>query len=162
MPIFDQGYQHWKGRLSGHAWRWLAITKQGLRGQFKSRLVRMVLLLAWLPALADGNISATTCLWGPRNAAVTTPTLRVRSEAWGGWRLSGAVDFVADADLADHLVVSATAAGEQVMAFVVPLTAAGLWIDPLRLMGGHRTFRIGFDDVEVIDPAAVLDGAELV
>ena len=115
---------------------------------------------AWLPSLADGNISATTCLWGPRNAAVTTPTLRVRSEAWGGWRLSGAVDFVADADLADHLVVSATASGERVMAFVVPLTAAGLWIDPLRLMGGHRTFRIGFDDVEVIDPAAVLDGAD--
>jgi len=68
---------------------------------------------AWLPALADGNISATTCLWGPRNAAVTTPTLRVRAEAWGGWRLSGAVDFVADADLADHLVVSASAAGER-------------------------------------------------
>ena len=115
---------------------------------------------AWLPSLVDGNISATTCLWGPRNAAVTTPTLRVRAEAWGGWRLSGAVDFVADADLADHLVVSATASGERVMAFVVPLTAAGLWIDPLRLMGGHRTFRIGFDDVEVIDPAAVLDGAD--
>jgi alkylation response protein AidB-like acyl-CoA dehydrogenase len=115
---------------------------------------------AWLPALADGNISATTCLWGPRNAAVTTPTLRVRSEAWGGWRISGAVDFVADADLADHLVVSATASGERVMAFVVPLAAAGLWIDPLRLMGGHRTFRIGFDDVEVIDPAAVLDGVD--
>src|SRR6201999_3522595 len=118
---------------------------------------------AWLPSLTDGSISATTCLWSPRNAAVTTPTLRVRSEAWGGWRLSGAVDFVADADLADHLVVSAAAAGgrgERVMAFVVPLTAAGLWIDPLRLMGGHRTFRIGFDDVEVIDPAAVLDGSD--
>ena len=36
MPIFDQGYQHWKGTLSGHAWRWLAITRQGLRGQLKS------------------------------------------------------------------------------------------------------------------------------
>ena len=21
MPIFDQGYQHWSGTLSGHAWR---------------------------------------------------------------------------------------------------------------------------------------------
>ncbi len=63
---------------------------------------------AWLPPLADGKISATTCLWSARDAAVIAPTLRARPEAWGGgWRLSGAVDFVADADLADHLVVSA-------------------------------------------------------
>ena len=27
MPIFDQGYQHWDGPLSGHAWRWLAVTR---------------------------------------------------------------------------------------------------------------------------------------
>ena len=25
MPIIDQGYQHWSGELSGHAWRWLTI-----------------------------------------------------------------------------------------------------------------------------------------
>ena len=31
MPIFDQGYQHWSGELSGHAWRWLAITRHGVR-----------------------------------------------------------------------------------------------------------------------------------
>jgi alkylation response protein AidB-like acyl-CoA dehydrogenase len=116
---------------------------------------------AWLPALADGNISATTCLWDARNAAVTAPALRARSDAWGGgWRLSGAVDFVADADLADHLVVCAAAEGERLIAFVVALTTAGLWIEPLRLMGGHRAFRIAFDDVEVSDPNAVLAGAD--
>jgi ABC-2 type transport system permease protein len=52
MPIFDQGYQHWNGTLSGHTWRWLAITKQGLRGQLKGRILRIVLMLAWMPALA--------------------------------------------------------------------------------------------------------------
>jgi ABC-2 type transport system permease protein len=52
MPIFDQGYQHWKGTLSGHGWRWLAITRQGLRGQLKNRNLRLVLLAAWAPALA--------------------------------------------------------------------------------------------------------------
>jgi alkylation response protein AidB-like acyl-CoA dehydrogenase len=113
---------------------------------------------SWLPRIADGNISATTCLWGVRNAAVTQPTLDARSEGWGGWRLSGAVDFVADADLADHLVVSAAEARNRVMAFVVPLTTPGLWIEPLRLMGGYRAFRIAFDDVEVADPNAVLAG----
>jgi ABC-2 type transport system permease protein len=61
MPIFDQGYQHWKGKLSGHAWRWLAICRHGLRGQFKNRIVRMVLLLAWLPALV---LVIAMALWG--------------------------------------------------------------------------------------------------
>jgi alkylation response protein AidB-like acyl-CoA dehydrogenase len=116
---------------------------------------------AWLPSLVDGKICATTCLWSARDAAVTAPTLRARSEAWGGgWRLSGVADFVADADLADHLVVSAVAEGERLMAFVVPLATAGLWIEPLQLMGGHRAFRIAFDDVEVPDPAAVLAGPD--
>jgi ABC-2 type transport system permease protein len=61
MPIFDQGYQHWKGTLSGHAWRWLAITKQGLRGQLKVRLIRLVLLVAWLPAIA---LVIAMAVWG--------------------------------------------------------------------------------------------------
>jgi ABC-2 type transport system permease protein len=61
MPIFDQGYQHWAGALSGHAWRWLTITRQGVRTGFKNRYLRMVLLLAWLPALA---LVAMLCVWG--------------------------------------------------------------------------------------------------
>ena len=36
MPIFDQGYQHWNGTLSGHAWRWLAITRQGVRSSSRA------------------------------------------------------------------------------------------------------------------------------
>ncbi len=99
---------------------------------------------AWLPSLAAGNICATTCLWSPRDAALTAPTLRGVPAGLG--RLAAAAarsTFVADADLADHLVVSATASGERVMAFVVPLTADGpVDLEPLRLMGGHRTFRI--------------------
>jgi len=61
MPIIDQGYQHWKGHLSGHAWRWLAITRQGVRGQLAARRVRMLLLLAWTPAL---TLVAALALWG--------------------------------------------------------------------------------------------------
>ena len=44
------------------------------------------------------------------------------------------------------------------MGFVVPLAAAGLRIEAQPLMGGHRAFRIAFDDVEVADPRAVLAG----
>jgi ABC-2 type transport system permease protein len=63
MPVFDQGYQHWKGELSGHAWRWLAITRQGVRWQLKGSisLVRLLLLAAWMPALA---LVTALALWG--------------------------------------------------------------------------------------------------
>jgi ABC-type transport system involved in multi-copper enzyme maturation permease subunit len=61
MPIFDQGYQHWKGPLSGHAWRWLAVARHGVRAQLKGRLVRLLLLIAWAPAIA---LIAVLAVWG--------------------------------------------------------------------------------------------------
>ena len=61
MPIFDQGYQHWSGQLSGHAWRWLAITRHGVRTGMKIRIMRLFLFLAWMPALA---LVFTLCIWG--------------------------------------------------------------------------------------------------
>ena len=61
MPIFDQGYQHWQGRLSGHGWRWLAIARHGVRAQMQNRIVRLLLIVAWLPALA---LVAMLTFWG--------------------------------------------------------------------------------------------------
>jgi ABC-2 type transport system permease protein len=65
MPIFDQGYQHWSGTLTGHAWRWLAIAKHGVRVSLREgkpgRSLRLVLLLSWLPALV---LATLLCLWG--------------------------------------------------------------------------------------------------
>ena len=61
MPIFDQGYQHWNGALSGHGWRWLTIARHGVRGGLRSRAVRACLLLSWVPAIL---LALTLCLWG--------------------------------------------------------------------------------------------------
>jgi ABC-2 type transport system permease protein len=61
MPIFDQGYQHWKGHLSGHAWRWLAITRHGVRIGMQGRIFRAVLLFSLLPAVV---LATALCLWG--------------------------------------------------------------------------------------------------
>ena len=71
MPIFDQGYQHWSGQLSGHAWRWLAITRHGVRVGLTNRWLRIFLFMAWLPALV---LAAMLCLWGlvERNSALIT------------------------------------------------------------------------------------------
>lgn len=61
MPIFDQGYQHWSGELTGHTWRWLAITRHGVRIGMKNRLLRIALMIAWLPALL---LAFSICVWG--------------------------------------------------------------------------------------------------
>jgi ABC-2 type transport system permease protein len=61
MPIFDQGYQHWQGTLSGHGWRWLTITRRGVRAQLKNKFLRVVLLFAWVPAIALGGV---LIIWG--------------------------------------------------------------------------------------------------
>jgi ABC-2 type transport system permease protein len=65
MPIFDQGYQHWSGALAGHTWRWLPITRHGIRVGLREgkpgRQLRLLILLAWMPALA---LATVLCLWG--------------------------------------------------------------------------------------------------
>ncbi|HJZ93474.1 MAG TPA: ABC transporter permease subunit [Gemmataceae bacterium] len=61
MPIFDQGYQHWSGELTGHGLRWLAITRHGVRIGMKNRLLRIALLIAWLPAAV---LTFSLCVWG--------------------------------------------------------------------------------------------------
>src|SRR5262249_22862461 len=61
MPIFDQGYQHWSGKLASHGWRWLAIARHGVRVGMKGRILRFVLLVSWLPSLI---LALALCLWG--------------------------------------------------------------------------------------------------
>jgi ABC-type transport system involved in multi-copper enzyme maturation permease subunit len=61
MPIFDQGYQHWKGPLSGRVWRWVTIARQGVRVQRGNRLVRILMLIAWVQAL---GLIGVMVVWG--------------------------------------------------------------------------------------------------
>jgi ABC-2 type transport system permease protein len=78
MPIFDQGYQHWHGKLSGHGARWLTITRHGVRAHFKNRWTRIVILTAWVPALA---LAAVLVIWGliEQKAALVQPLLALFS-----------------------------------------------------------------------------------
>jgi ABC-2 type transport system permease protein len=61
MPIFDQGYQHWSGTLSGHAWRWLTVTRHGVRVGMKNPFLRILVITSWLPAV---GLAFMLCLWG--------------------------------------------------------------------------------------------------
>jgi ABC-2 type transport system permease protein len=74
MPIFDQGYQHWQGKLSGQTGRWLAITRHGVRVQLKNRWVRWSIITACVPALV---MACIVCLWGlfEQGSRLLTPFL---------------------------------------------------------------------------------------
>jgi ABC-2 type transport system permease protein len=79
MPIFDQGYQHWQGQLSGHSWRSFSIARQGVRAHFKNRWTRMVILLAWGPALA---LAGGLIFWGliEQKSSLVAPILQMMSD----------------------------------------------------------------------------------
>lgn len=61
MPIFDQGYQHWEGKVSGHAWRWWAVTRHGVRVQFRNRWTKVLVFAALAPSLA---LATVLIFWG--------------------------------------------------------------------------------------------------
>jgi ABC-2 type transport system permease protein len=61
MPVFDQGYQHWSGTLSGHTLRWLTITRHGVRVGMKNIFLRLVVIASWFPAVF---LAFMLCLWG--------------------------------------------------------------------------------------------------
>lgn len=74
MPILDQGYQHWDGKLAGHAFRWLAITRQGVKAQLKNRWLISTLIGALSPALM---LAGFLILWGllEQKSAILQPLL---------------------------------------------------------------------------------------
>jgi alkylation response protein AidB-like acyl-CoA dehydrogenase len=112
---------------------------------------------AWLPPLASGNARGTTALWNARDAADVSAVLRADAVSTR-WRLNGVADYVADADIADVIVVSA-AARERTLVFAVDARAAGVTMEPLVMAGGHRAFAVRFADVTV-DAEALLEDAD--
>ena len=95
---------------------------------------------AWLPPLANGNVHGTTALWSAHDAAVISGVLQADSISTQ-WRLNGTADYVADADIADLIVVSADAP-ERTLVFIVDARATGVTMEPLAMAGGHRAFSV--------------------
>lgn len=110
---------------------------------------------AWLPSLASGSARGTTALYNVRDAADISAVLHADPVSTQ-WRLNGIADYVADADVADLIVVSA-AAGDRTLVFAVDAHAAGVTTEPLAMSGGYRAFAVRFDGVAV-GAQALLDG----
>jgi alkylation response protein AidB-like acyl-CoA dehydrogenase len=117
----------------------------------------------WAFAALDGNVDGGAGV----TAAATATGDRVR--------LDGARGFVQDAVSADHLLVTATRAGEAIQA-LVPADARGVAVRPLQSLDLSRRFaHVEFDGVQVptdallaapfdaqLDIAVVLNVAEMV
>ena len=95
MPIFDQGYQHWSGKLSSHAWRWLVITRRGVRTALQGRLVRLALFIAWIPAMV---LAIVISLWGlvERQSALVETIKPLLTSLLGRPILAGPRDYRID------------------------------------------------------------------
>lgn len=111
-----------------------------------------------LPALARGDIKATTAMWNPADAGDTRPAFTAE-RAEGGWVLRGEQRFVPNAQLADVVLVTARAS-----AFPEPARALGFFVtpgepgwsaEPLRGMAGDKQARIVLDGYVVPDAETV-------
>jgi ABC-2 type transport system permease protein len=79
MPIFDQGYQHWHGKLSGQATRWLAVARRGARIQLRNRRVKFTVLGALVPGLV---LAGAMVVWGlfEQKSSLLTPLMALMQE----------------------------------------------------------------------------------
>jgi alkylation response protein AidB-like acyl-CoA dehydrogenase len=146
------------------------IGRAMLPGPFMSSLLASQALLAggstaqrktWLPRLASGDAVVTVAFTEANDRldadGVTARAKRTRD----GFRLQGTKMFVADAEVADALIVPCRTGGkgaEGVTVFIVPRDAPGMTVKPLPTIDiTRRSTEVALVDVTV-PKAAVLGG----
>lgn len=114
---------------------------------------------AWLPRIATGD--AVVALAIDETARHRPERTALRAERAGnGFRLSGTKSFVLHGHVADMLLVAARTAGapgenDGLTLFAVPRDAAGLSVDPRRLVDASLASRLTLDGV-TLDADAVV------
>lgn len=114
---------------------------------------------AWLPRMAAGD--ALTALAVDETRRHNPGHVETRAERHGnGFRLTGTKTFVADAHVADALIVSARtsgAAGDEggVTLFLVPRDAAGVTVNRTRMVDDRNAGRVTFDAVDLTGDAVI-------
>jgi alkylation response protein AidB-like acyl-CoA dehydrogenase len=117
-----------------------------------------------LPALANGDLTATTAMWNPADASDIRPAFTAERTA-GGWSLSGEQAFVPNAQLANIVLVTARtetlAEPSRVYGFFAEPNAAGWSAVPMRTMAGDKQARLVLENFFVPDAQTISgpDGA---
>jgi acyl-CoA dehydrogenase len=114
---------------------------------------------AYLPGVAAGETRLALAYQEP-GSRYDARSVETRAEsAAGGYRLTGTKTQVLDAPRADHLVVSARAAGD-VALFVVPRGAPGVTIERQRRLDGRVTGLVTLEGVPVGADAMLGDAGQ--
>ncbi len=111
----------------------------------------------WLPKVAAGTAIITAALIEDQ-AEVARPATAARKDGTG-WRISGTKTCVPAGELADLVLVPATADGGRVMVFLIEATTPGLRTEPLVTTSGQPEARLVLDDVHVGSAAVLGDPA---
>ena len=111
----------------------------------------------FIPGIIDGSQQWAFAFaeTGSYNLGAVASTAEISD---GGYRLTGSKLAVLNGHCADHLVVSASIAGEGVSLFLVDTTAAGVNRQSVHLLDGRRGADISFDNVQ-LDAASLLGAA---
>ena len=112
----------------------------------------------YLPALAAGELKASTALSNPSNAGDRRPRLTAE-RGDGGWTLSGTLMFVPNAAISNVLLVSALTSAfpepARTYAFFVDPAAEGIEVSPLETFAGDKQSKVVFDGCFVPDSATL-------
>ncbi|ORI27374.1 acyl-CoA dehydrogenase family protein [Rhodococcus sp. 1168] len=118
----------------------------------------------YLPRVAAGELRAGVALWDAADAHNVKPTLTA-TRADGGWTLSGLLPFVENAELAELLLVTATAT-----VFAEPDRVLGLLVEPggqgwrstwQPTIAGEHQYRVELDGLFVPDERVLAGNAGL-
>lgn len=139
--------------LHSSVWACGSIIDLGASADLKQRI---------MPGLSSGERLIALALEESAHHAPYGATL-VAEETEAGFTLRGRKRFVADAGVADQLLVVARSAGEAgvrdgLTLLLVPRDAAGVTIKPLAMVDSRHVADIEFDGVHVADKAGALIG----
>jgi alkylation response protein AidB-like acyl-CoA dehydrogenase len=113
---------------------------------------------AWLPKVVAGKAILTAALVEDQGDPAHPFTTARKDGA--SWRLSGVKTCVPAGELADLLLVPATADGKRTMVFLVEASTPGVRIEPLVTTSGQPEARITLDDVRVGSDTVLGDAAK--
>ena len=127
----------------------LAVNRLGSGGQRER----------WLKPLVAGQLRASVALWNPSDASDLRPRLKGKRDG-NGWRLSGTVDFVPNADVVDAVLVTAeimSKGARRPLGLILTSEQAGCQFVRHRTFNRELQCQIVIDGAHVTDSNCVID-----
>lgn len=138
MAVYDRRWRRYQGHLSSLRWRWLVITRYGLREVFGSRLFLVFYLLCTLPSLLTLVI-----VYGANNVGIlekigaTPQAIEPFITAWlrGVFPFQTMLGFLLTVIIAPNLVAPDLSDGAMPLLLSRPISRTGYVVGKLAILG---------------------------